>query len=164
MKVLSPSHFPVLSYNERMAHAGDIYSVSRAKVLERFGDRIDCPGQALGLALFTEVLEEPARIALANSFRALGYRNEDCAFAKVENLEPKEAFALMEGLDPLFLLATDAEAARICARAVRQPFPLMRAVRLFGREARAFPRLNGQLETESNKQAVWHLLKSLPHG
>ena len=64
-------------------------------------------------------------------------------------------------LDPLVLVACDAKAAGLYSQAVRQEFPTMRRMRLFGREARAFTRLNTMLEQEADRQAVWHLLKTM---
>ena len=147
-----------------MATKGDIYAFGREQAFARFAQRVTGPGDGLVVVVYTEPLDDAATNALQKSFSALGYGTRPCTFADVGGLDPQEAFSLVEGIDPLCLVASDAAAARLCARAVRADFPLMQPVRLFGRDARGFPSLNGQLETERDRQLVWHVLKSLPRA
>ena len=142
----------------------DIYSVGRRATLERFAQRLEGSPSGLVLAVFTEPLDARARDALQKSFAALGYGSAACTFADAAGLDAREAFSLIEGLDPLCLVATDEAAAALCAQAARATFPFWLQTRLFGREARAFPRLNALLETEQDRQAVWRSLKTFPRA
>lgn len=140
----------------------DIYSASRRKTLERYAERVEGNASGLVLVAYTQPLDNRARNALEKSFAALGYGNAPCTYANVNGLDARAGFSLIEGLDPLCLVATDEAAAQLCAQAARQTFPYWRQTRLFGREARAFPQLNNSLATESDRQAVWRSLKTLP--
>lgn len=142
----------------------NIYAIGRGKALARFSDRISGNDAGLVLVVFCEPLGQPAHDALQKSFAALGYGSDACTFARISDLDPRETFALVEGIDPLCLVASDEEAATLCGLAARQAFPLMRATRLLGRDARAFNRLNDQLGTSRDRQVTWHLLKSLPRA
>jgi hypothetical protein len=144
-----------------MQASGNIYAHARRGVVAKHEDRLEGNPDGLVLVVFTETLEDAARNALAKSFDAIGLSAQSCLYAQVEGLSKPEMFELVEGIDPLALVACDEKAALLCAQAARQPFPLMRKVRLFGREARAFTRLNGMFKLESDRQTVWRLLKSL---
>lgn len=144
-----------------MQGSGNIYAQARRSVVAKHEGRLTGNPEGLVLIVFTETLEDAAQNALVKSFDAIGLSAQSCLYAQVEGLSPQELFELLEGIDPLALIACDEQAALVCAQAARQPFPLMRKVRLFGREARAFTRLNGMFALESDRQTVWRLLKSL---
>lgn len=144
-----------------MAAQGNIYSANREEAFARFGERLAGSEAGLVLIAFTQELAPEAREALDKSFAALGFGREACTYAKLEGLEPQDVFALVEGIDPLCLVAADAQAATLCSQAVRQDFPLKRALRLFGREARGFASINDMMAKPEDKQLLWHLLKSL---
>ena len=65
-------------------------------------------------------------------------------------------------MDPLIVVAADAEAARALGAAYRQEVPLDGACRLFGRDAVAFKSFEHMLDDAQSKQAAWALLKKLP--
>ena len=144
-----------------MAASANIYAYGRAHAFERYADRLEGNRDGIALAIYTEQLNDAAKNALEKSFAAIGFDAGACTFAHIDNLAPDEVFALVEGIDPLALVACDAKAAELYGQAVRQEFPPMRRMRLFGREARAFTRLNTMLEQEADRQAVWHLLKTM---
>ena len=144
-----------------MAQEGNIYAQARNHVLQEHASRMRGSTSGLVLVVFTEPLTDVAENALEKSFEAIGFGTECTTYADLTGLSPEEAFALVEGVDPLALVATDETAAQLCAQAVRQPFPPSCKLRLFGREARAFANLNGMFGSEAGKQTVWHLLKSL---
>lgn len=144
-----------------MAANGDIYAQGREEAFARFGERLEGNRSGLVLVACTQPVSDAAREALRKSFAALDYSRDACTYARMEGLDANDAFALVEGIDPLCLIAADAQAAQICAQAARQDFPLMQPLRLFGRNARAFENINALLETEQSRQALWHLLKSL---
>ena len=77
-------------------------------------------------------------------------------------LDGQALFLLLEGVDPLVVVAADAEAARALGAAYRQDVPLDGACRLFGRDAVAFKSFESMLGDVQSKQAAWALLKRLP--
>ena len=148
-------------YNTGMASDTNIYAYERNHTFEHYADRLEGNRDGLILVVFTEAPSDAARNALSKSFAAIGFGHDACTFALLEGLLPDEVFTLVEGVDPVALVACDAKAAGLYGQAVRQEFPVMQRTRVFGREARAFPRLNAMLETEADRQAVWHLLKTM---
>ena len=144
-----------------MKSHGNIYAYSREAMLDAHAERLAGNDAGLVLVVYTEAPSEVAKNALDKSFAAIGYGNDVCLYANVDGLEAGNVFDLVEGIDPLGLIACDAKAAELCAQAVRQPFPPMQKMRLFGREARAFAQLNTMFDTETDRQAVWHMLKSM---
>jgi len=138
---------------------------------EVFGGYLDGAREALICVVSAAPLGEPAHAALQSSFARLGYGTTAGTFLSLSGTEPgdgvpplgeKEVFTVLEGLDPLMLLVTDAEAGAACSRAYGQELPLDRRSRLFGREARAFSSFGAMLDSPKGKQAAWALLKSLP--
>jgi hypothetical protein len=144
-----------------MAANANIYGYGRARAFEQHADRLEGNRDGVVLAIFTEKPSDAAKNALEKSFAAIGFDAGVCTYAQIDDLMPDEIFALVEGIDPLALVACDAKAAALYGHAVRQEFPPMRRIRVFGREARAFPQLNAMLEQEADRQAVWHLLKTM---
>ena len=139
----------------------NIYAYARNHVRSTYAERFSGGNSALALVIFTERLSETAKNALEKSFAAIGFEADERAYVDVSGLSAEEAFDVVEGADPVALVAADETAANLYAQAVRQAFPPMRRVRVFGREARAFPHINALMQEEADKQAVWHLLKSL---
>ena len=144
-----------------MAANANIYGYGRAHAFEQYSDRLEGNRDGIALVIFTEQPNDAAKNALEKSFAAIGFDAGACTYAHIDDLMPDEIFALVEGIDPLVLVACDAKAAGLYGQAVRQEFPPMRRMRLFGREARAFTQLNAMLEQEADRQAVWHLLKTM---
>lgn len=144
-----------------MATKGNIYAANREAVFDRFSQLISGNHAGLVLVVFTQPLLPECQDALRKSFAALDYGRDACTYANIKDLDPQEVFALVEGIDPLNLIAADTDAALLCSQAVRQDFPLMKPLRLFGRQARAFASINDLLGTEQDRQMLWHLIKSL---
>ena len=71
-------------------------------------------------------------------------------------------FLLVEGLDPLCLIATDSTAAAALGRAYRCEVPLGKPGRAFGRSVVAFRDFDAMLDDGQDKQIAWALLKKLP--
>jgi len=144
-----------------MTTNSNIYAFARIAAMREFSERVEGNPSGIVLVVYTEPLGEAAKNALEKSFDAIGFGKAACTFADVRDLPPDDVFTLVESLDPLALVAADGTAAQACADAARQPFPLQRKARFFGREARAFNHLNAMFETDADKQAVWHLLKTM---
>ena len=148
-------------YNKHMAIETNMYGHTRARIFEEYADRLEGNRNGLVLAVFTEEPTAAAKNALEKSFAAIGFDVGACTYAQLAGLQADEVFALVEGIDPLALVACDEAAATLCSQAVHQEFPPMRPTRLFGREARALPRINAMLDTEADRQALWHALKTM---
>lgn len=129
--------------------------------------------------LWCVVSEKPlgdvARGAILSSAAALGFGEDACTFvALAPNDDPAEAsaptshmdgndlFTLLEGVDPLRVVATDTAAAQALAAAYGQPAVPGEHGRLFGRDIVAFHRFEDLLDDATHKQKAWALLKKLP--
>lgn len=77
-------------------------------------------------------------------------------------LDPIAIFSLVEGLDPLVIVALDASAASLLSATYKQDILLERAGQLFGRPLVAFADFATHLENPDAKQRAWRLLKTLP--
>ena len=77
-------------------------------------------------------------------------------------LDPVAIFSLVEGLDPLVVVATDSQAAGLLGVAYKQDILLERAGQLFGRPFVAFADFASHLKNPDAKQRAWRLLKTLP--
>lgn len=107
-------------------------------------------------------LSERSRAALNSAMASLGYGSGACTFAAVEGLDDQALFLLVEGLDPLCLIATDSTAAAALGRAYRCEVPLGKPGRAFGRSVVAFRDFDAMLDDGQDKQIAWALLKKLP--
>ena len=77
-------------------------------------------------------------------------------------MDGNDLFTLMEGVDPLRVVATDTAAAQALAAAYGQPAVPGEHGRLFGRDIVAFHRFEDLLDDATHKQKAWALLKKLP--
>ena len=149
-------------------------------------------GSAIALVLGKAAATPAERNAIERSLAALGYGKGTCTYATLfphaaaaggdalpettggaqggaaqeqpegPALDAQAMFLLVEGLDPLVVIATDAAATKALADAYRVEFSPDTAIRVFGRPAVAFANLNQLLATEAGKQKAWFLLKSIP--
>ena len=146
-----------------------------ASIAELFTDYLDdaSDGRAcITLTLSSRGIDETARNAIEKSFAALGYGDDVCTYATLspregeratgEHLDAQAVFLLVEGLDPLCVIAADEEATRMLGEAYRTTYELNSAIRVFGRPSVAFQDLSMLLETPEGKQKAWHLIKSIP--
>jgi len=147
-----------------------MYESSLENTWALFGDCLQGYRDAIIVVISSKQLQDQAKKALENSFARLGYQPPACTFVSLEGfgdlslpaLNEKDLFSLVEGLDPLFLVITDKDAAQRFAFAYRRDVPLDKRSRVFGREVRAFASFETMLEDFSSKQIAWALLKSLP--
>lgn len=148
-----------------------MYGASAAEIWEIFGDHVEGNPAALALALSSAPLGDIARNALEKSFESFGYGAMPCAFATLAprvgdgpSLDPQALFMLVEGLDPVCVVCTDAEAVHAVESAYRTTCPLDAPARVFGRSAATFRNLDTLLETPEGKQKAWSVLKTLPYA
>lgn len=137
-----------------------MYEVALDETWELFAEQLDGARSGLVLALSQRSLDERSRSALDGSSAALGYGA--CTFAAVEGLDGQALFLLVEGLDPLCLIAADREAVRALEGAFRCEVSLGKPSRVFGRTCVAFESFPAMLDDGQDKQVAWALLKKLP--
>ena len=110
-------------------------------------------------------LGAPARAALEKSAASLEFGSAPLAVVVAETEEGKlgaeDARTIVEGLDPVALVATDAFAAELLSAAYRTPVTLDAPNRLLGRTAVIFEYFEGLLTSDNGKQCAWALLKKL---
>ena len=142
-----------------------VYGASAAEIAELFVDYIEGDASRPAIALSSSALEEVARDAIEKSLGAFGYASPSCTYVIMEAngimLDPQAVFLLIEGLDPLFVVATDKPAAEVLARAYRAAFDLDAPARLAGRPAAIFKNLSALLATGEGKQSAWRVFKTL---
>lgn len=143
----------------------NIYEANGSLVWDLYADYVSGSHSTLACAIGSREASEAARHALESSMAALGYGGA-LAFVTLDvddiPLGDVDLFTLVEGIDPLAIVATDAMAAARLARAYRQNVPVDEPCRIFCRNAVAFRDLDGMLETPEGKQCAWALFKKLP--
>lgn len=161
----------------------NMYSVAREAALRSFTRFVEPVAESpsanagngvayLFCVLSSTPLSDQAKQALRNSAQSLGYA-EGCFFAVTHALDgsgemsPKELFDLIEGVDPLVLVAADAQAMSALSLAYRLPsgprdIQPDRFQRVLGRNTVAFRSFEDLLATPQKKQQAWALLKQLP--
>ena len=137
----------------------NIYEANGSLVWDLYADYVSESRSTLACAISSREASETARHALESSMAALGYGGA-LAFVTLDvddiPLGDVDLFTLVEGIDPLAIVATDATAA------ARQNVPVDEACRIFCRNGVAFRDLEGMLETPEGKQRAWALFKKLP--
>ena len=117
-------------------------------------------------------LDDTAARALENSARKLGYGDSPCVFFTLRGADAASAgggqpldaaavFEVIEGIDPIVLVAADSDAARALSDAYRCEVAPMKRSRVFGRTTVAFRSFEDMLASPQEKQAAWALLKQL---
>lgn len=81
--------------------------------------------------------------------------------AEGNRLGAADAFAIVEGLDPLRLVIADAASAELLSLAYRCPIELDSQLRLLGRPSVAFANFEDMLGESEEKQRAWAILKRL---
>ena len=81
--------------------------------------------------------------------------------AKTGELSAADLFELVEGVDPMCVVATDKAAVQAMANAYRHPINLDRMNRVFGRNVAAFTSFDEMLMSKAQKFEAWSILKKL---
>ena len=151
----------------------NIYGAGAASIFELFGDYVEGDAGSAALVLGSKRPSDASLIALDKSFAAFGYGVDAFSIATTKPLDtsveggdipldPQALFLLVEGLDPLLLICTDAEATELVCLAYRSKFEQDAAAHVLGRPAVMFHDLDALMESDAGKQKAWKLLKSLP--
>ena len=138
------------------------YEVALDETWELFAEHLSGARAGLVLCVGAEALGVKARGALESSARALGYGEGACTFVTVRDLEENALFVLVEGIDPVCIMATDGKAAALLGQAYKCSVPSGKPTRLLGRTCVAFLDFEQMLENDADKQIAWALLKKLP--
>ena len=139
------------------------YGASAREVAELFADYLEGDSDRPAMALSSTEIDKDSRNAIEKSLEAFGYPTDSCTFATTGELDSQAIFLLVEGLDPLYVIATDSNATAKLAQAYRTDYPTDSPIRVAGRSAVAFTNLHSLMSTPESKQIAWKLLKSLPH-
>lgn len=148
------------------------YGAAAEEICELFADYLEGDGGRPAVALGGHAPSPVARNAIEKSLEAFGYGLGACTYASLTpidssvegadiTLDSQALFLLVEGLDPLYVIATDANAAAMLGKAYRTQFALDAPARVFGRSSAIFADLDSLLATADGKQRAWRVLKSL---
>ena len=147
-----------------------MYEVNATDVLEAYGEFVDGTPKAIAMVLSARPLPPRAADALRASFASFGYEDEAIAWVTLENTDPAfrgavlgapETMNIIEGLDPLMLIATDEQSTETLQAAYHRPIALDTPSRLLGRPLAAFRDFSAMIEQEKTKQSAWSSLKQL---
>lgn len=141
----------------------NMFEVAAEGVLAVYGAVLEATGAETVLAVSSAPLADAARKALVASMEALGYGRDGLGLVTTGGaLGSADLLTIVEGLDPLCLVATDADAATLLAQAYRRDVAPDDACRLMGRTVVAFRDLASLMDSPDDKQRAWALLKKLP--
>ena len=138
-----------------------------------FADYLSGPQPCVVLAISAQPIDAAGCRAIERSLESFGYGPDACTYATLSPADPsaeggdvaldaQALFLLVESLDPVCVICTDAASATVLGEAFRTSFQLDAPARVFGRPAVTFRSLEALLATDKGKQLAWRLLKSLP--
>ena len=149
----------------------NMYSASAEEIWELFGDFVEGNPDGGALALSTFPLAADARNALERSLEAFGYGRDALAFVTLlpragasagAALDAHAEFLLIEGIDPICLIACDERAIASLEAAYRTPCTRDAGMRVLGRPCVLLRDLSAMLASDQEKQRLWAILKTLP--
>ena len=131
----------------------------------------EADSERAAMALGEHLPSTVAHNAIEKSLEAFGYGSNACTFVSLMPIDaqreggdiPLDAqalFLLIEGLDPLHIIACDTAATTALAQAYRTHYNTDAPIRVFGRSSAAFSDLDALLQTPAGKQTAWRVLKS----
>ena len=141
---------------------GNMYEVALDEAWELFDEHLDGARSALVCVVGGSSPSTRSRAALDSAMASLGYGSAACTFATTEGLDDQALFLLIEGLDPLCLIAIDNAGAQALGRAFKCEVPLGEPCRAFGRSVVTCHNFDAMLDDGQDKQIAWALLKKLP--
>lgn len=143
----------------------NMFEVTGESVLMLYGSHVTGAPTSTLLVVSATALSETAREALEKSAASLEFGAAPLALMTMEAAEGKlgaeDVRTIVEGLDPVALVATDASAAETLSAAYRTPVTLDEANCLLGRTAVIFQDFETLMKTPADKQRAWALLKKL---
>lgn len=157
--------FPGARWSVNFSVSSNMFEVTGESVLVLYGSHVTgTPASAL-MVISETPLGNAARSALEKSAASLEFGSAPLALVVAETDEGKlgaeDVRTIVEGLDPVALVAVDAFAAELLSAAYRTPVSLDAPNRLLGRTAVVFEDFEGLMGTPDGKQRAWALLKKL---
>lgn len=138
------------------------YETGVQEAFDLFRDYLEGESERPVLVVGSALAQGETRDAIEKSMAALGLGDEACTYAVLADCIDRDAlFLLVEGIDPLYVVCTDAAAARRLGETYRTEYPLDAAARVFGRPAAVFGDLESLIATEPGKRRAWELFKTL---
>ena len=104
--------------------SGNKYEVALDETWELFGQYMSGAHAGLCCVISSEPPSEAAAKALDSSLAALGYGRDACTYVVSDGLDQQALFVLIEGLDPICIVAADGKAPRSWDKHIALPFPL----------------------------------------
>ncbi len=144
-----------------------LYSAAAQEVFELFDDYIEGAFDRPFLVVCSQELDDAATTAIEKSLAALGFASPAYSLVRLDPeeapcaLDEQAALLLIEGIDPLHVICTDARAGDVLGKAYRTKLAPNAVVRLWGRTGVAFDDLGALIGTEAGKRTAWELLKAL---
>lgn len=145
-----------------------MFEVTGESVLVLYGSHVTGTPASTLMVLSATTLSAAAQGALEKSATSLEFGSVPLALVVAEADEGKlgaeDVRTIVEGLDPVALVAADALSAELLSAAYRMPVALDASNRLLGRTAVIFEDFEGMMDTPEGKQRAWALLKKLRWG
>lgn len=143
----------------------NIFEVTGESVLMLYGSHLTGRANLHAARAERDPLGRRSPGGLEKSAASLEFGAAPLARVVVETDEGKlgaeDVRTIVEGLDPVALVACDAFAAETLSAAYRTPVTLDADNRLMGRTAVIFQDFEGMMNTPADKQRAWALLKKL---
>lgn len=144
---------------------GNIYEFNAASVLALYAPFVDGDPDDLLAVVSSQPAEGAARSAIEASADKLGFGRDRVAWVRLAcegaALGASELDGLVEGIDPVAVIAADGGAASALSRAFAAPLVLDAVNRARCRTIVAFNDFAAMLNDPDSKQRAWHLLKQL---
>ncbi len=145
------------------------YSYSRRFVLEKYADRISHSSAGLFVAVSRSAITPASELALTKTAESLGYGSDGVTFVSLmpaaeasSQLAPQDLFELLEGLDPICIIACDVESSSACAACYRVDLPDRSRIKSLGRTICAFDDLEALVSDSARKRNAWAILRTIP--
>lgn len=151
----------------KITNNGNMYEGILKNTWELFGAYLHGAPEGLICVVSNHTLETKSQSALNQALASRGYGEAPCTFISLEQppeptLDDQAIFLLLEGLDPLFIIAADFTSTQALNSAYRTHIATDSSCQLFGRPCVAFTSFADMLAGNKTKQKAWSLLKSLP--
>lgn len=144
-----------------------LYSAAAQEVFDLFDDYIEGVFDRPFLVVCSQTPGDAATTAIEKSLTVLGFTAPAYSLVQLNPtaatcaLDDQAALLLIEGIDPLHVICTDAGTTDVLSKAYRTKLELNAVVRLWGRTGVAFENLDTLINTETGKRTAWELFKAL---
>ena len=157
----------MVTSNDRTARAdeGNAYEFNACSALQLYGAFVEGDPNCTLVVASRGPLSPKARAALEASAERLGYGKGACAWVVMASdageLGAGDVLSLVEGLDPVAIIAADADAASLLSSAFVVSLKLDAANRAACRTVVALSDFEASLQDDEAKQKAWAALKKL---